>query len=149
MLIENVLAFLDIPFFLYASRSSRDLCESALVALAFLSASRHRPWRCSALVCALPSGNMLAEAMRRSGGVGAMGSQAQGYACLRRQQAPPCPKRVCSTAVACEASSIQPRCAGGAGPAGSRVATGGAVEGSPLWNDPKSEMPIRVVQTIR
>ena len=107
------------------------------------------PATCSALVCALPSGNMLAEAMRRSGGVGAMGSQAQGYACLRRQQAPPCPKRVCSTAVACEASSIQPRCAGGAGPAGSRVATGGAVEGSPLWNDPKSEMPIRVVQTIR
>ena len=82
MLIKNVLAFLDIPFFLYASRSSRDLCESALVALAFLSASRHRPWRCSALVCALPSGNMLAEAMRRSGGVGAMGSQAQGHACL-------------------------------------------------------------------
>ena len=66
MLIENVLAFLDIPFFLYASSNSRDLCESVLLALAFLSASSQRPWRCSALVCALPSGYMLAEAMRRS-----------------------------------------------------------------------------------
>ena len=29
------------------------------------------------------------------------------------------------------------------------MATGGAVEGSPLWNDPKSEMPIRVVQAVQ
>ena len=84
-----------------------------------------------------------------------MGSQAQGHACLpdgngpggdankpllaqKGSAAPPSPAKPAPSNQ--DARAVRAR----RGAAWRLV-----VEGSPLWNDPKSGMPIRVVQTIR